>query len=196
MIILACVAVALCTVRLTGGRLSRLALLRWRRPWLLLVALGAQVLIVEVPGVPQGPAAVVHVLTYVAAAAFVWGNRQVAGLWLLASGAACNAVTIAANGGTLPSSASALATAGISPGEGFENSGQLAHPVLPWLGDVFAIPSSLPLANVFSVGDVLIVAGAAWVIHVGARARPAARSDRVQAMHRRDARDAAAPGVT
>jgi len=37
--------------------------------------------------------------------------------------------------------------------------------VLPWLGDIFAWPAPMPLANTFSVGDILIVLGvfvAAW----------------------------------
>ncbi len=35
---------------------------------------------------------------------------------------------------------------------------------LPFLGDVFALPRPIPLANVFSVGDVLIGVGAAWCV--------------------------------
>ena len=35
------------------------------------------------------------------------------------------------------------------------NSGVLAAPRLAFLGDVFAIPAGWPLANVFSIGDVL-----------------------------------------
>jgi hypothetical protein len=41
----------------------------------------------------------------------------------------------------------------------------VADAVLPWLGDVFAWPAPLPLANTFSVGDLVIVLGvvvAAW----------------------------------
>jgi len=33
---------------------------------------------------------------------------------------------------------------------------------VPWLCDIFALPSWVPLATVFSVGDVLIAIGAAW----------------------------------
>jgi multisubunit Na+/H+ antiporter MnhE subunit len=40
----------------------------------------------------------------------------------------------------------------------------VAHPVLEPLTDVFALPAWVPLANVFSVGDVLIGAGIALVI--------------------------------
>ena len=35
---------------------------------------------------------------------------------------------------------------------------------LPWLGDVFVLPRPIPLANVFSVGDVLIALGIAWCV--------------------------------
>lgn len=169
MLILVCVLLALLAVPLTGGRLTRLAALRWRARWLLPLALGAQVVVIEVPGLPRGPSAAVHVLTYAVAGAFVVLNRRVPGLWLLALGAACNGVTIALNGGTLPSTARAMAAAGLPRESGFVNSGLVHHPVLGWLGDVFAVPAWLPLDNVFSVGDVLIVAGAAWVLHAGAR---------------------------
>ena len=33
------------------------------------------------------------------------------------------------------------------------------HTHLAWLGDIFAIPSVVPLANAVSIGDVLIVLG-------------------------------------
>jgi len=169
-LVLACVIVALCTTRLSGGRLRHLALLRWRHAWLLPLALVAQVVVIELPGVSRGPSVVVHVLSYVVAGAFLWLNRRVRGLWLLGLGAASNGVTIALNRGTLPASPSALASVGIEPADGFANSGPLAHPVLPWLGDVFATPGWLPLANVFSIGDVLIALGATWLVHAGARA--------------------------
>jgi Family of unknown function (DUF5317) len=171
-LVIVCLLLAVLAVPLTGGRLSRLAALRWRRGWLLLLALAVQVVIVEVPGLPVGASAAVHVATYAAAGTFVWLNRHVAGLCVLAAGAACNGVTIALNGGTLPSTRSAMSTAGITPDPGFVNSGPVAHPVLLWLGDVFAVPAGLPLANVFSVGDVIIVVGAAWVVHRAARRPP------------------------
>ncbi len=45
---------------------------------------------------------------------------------------------------------------------GFRNSAAVAHPRLAFLGDVFAVPASWPLSNVFSVGDLLIAVGLAW----------------------------------
>jgi len=47
----------------------------------------------------------------------------------------------------------------------FVNSGVLPDPHLPWLGDVFWIPAGWPLANVFSIGDLLIMLGAGWGAH-------------------------------
>ena len=108
-------------------------------------------------------------LTYVVAAAFVVVNRHVAGLWLLALGGAANGVTIALNHGTLPADPHALEVAGISSRGRFVNSGVLEHPVLGWLGDVFAVPQGVPLANVFSAGDVLVVAGAVWLLLAASR---------------------------
>jgi Family of unknown function (DUF5317) len=111
----------------------------------------------------------VHVLTYAVAAVFVVVNRHVAGLWLLALGGAANGVTIALNHGTLPADPHALEVAGISSGGRFVNSGVVQHPVLGWLGDVFAVPQGVPFANVFSAGDVLIVAGAVWLLIAASR---------------------------
>jgi MFS family permease len=73
-----------------------------------------------------------------------------------------NTIAIAANGGRMPVSESAAAAAGIEAGD----SGNVAVGAdrLHYLGDVFALPSGAPLANVFSVGDLLIAAGAAGLI--------------------------------
>ncbi|PKQ17758.1 MAG: hypothetical protein CVT68_06865 [Actinobacteria bacterium HGW-Actinobacteria-8] len=167
-----------------------LLLHRWKWPWLVWVALLVQsvVLNVTLPGVF---APVMHVLTYVAALGFAWMNRHAAGVWIVATGAFANGVTIALNGGTLPASAAAAQAAGITQGTEFANSAVLDHPVLPWLGDIFAWPAPLPLANTFSVGDVLIVLGvwvAAWS---GTRRFGAGRAPTVE----RDLPEGTAPKV-
>lgn len=166
MLLLVGVLLVLASVPLSGGDLRRLATVPFRWNGLLPLAVVLQVLFLGVfPQLPRPVTAGVHLLTYVLAAAFVWGNRRRAGLPLLALGALSNGVTIALNGGTLPASAQALETAGrTAETDGFTNSGVLADPVLPWLGDVFAVPASVPFANVFSVGDVVILLGAAWFV--------------------------------
>jgi hypothetical protein len=47
----------------------------------------------------------------------------------------------------------------------FANSTAVAHPHLSFLGDVFAVPASWPVSNVFSVGDVILVAAALLALH-------------------------------
>ncbi len=141
-----------------------LLLHRWRFPLLIWAALALQVVAVEVP-MPRALAATLHIFTYVVALGFLWVNRRAAGVWVVAAGAFSNGLTIALNGGVLPARAGAVASAGIDPDLAFANSAVLEHPVLPWLGDVFAWPAPLPLANVFSLGDIVIVVGvfvAAW----------------------------------
>jgi Family of unknown function (DUF5317) len=53
----------------------------------------------------------------------------------------------------------------------FVNSRALPHARLQFLGDIFAIPRSWPLHNVFSIGDVLIVIGAFVLLHSLCRSR-------------------------
>jgi hypothetical protein len=145
---------------LLGGDLRRFGTIRLRAVWLPVAALLAQIVIIEI--LPDGsrPLLVaIHLATYVLAGVFIWINRSVPGLVAVGAGALLNGVTIALNDGTLPASAAAERMAGIEQSSGFVNSGTLAHPVLPWLGDMFAWPQPLPLANVFSVGDLFIVVG-------------------------------------
>ncbi|WP_156160599.1 DUF5317 family protein [Demequina soli] len=145
-----------------------LLLRRWRLPVLIWGALLAQIIIIDVP-LPEALAPVLHLATYAAALAFLWLNRAVRGVLVVAAGAISNGVTIALNGGVLPASAAATAAAGIDPEHAFANTAVMDHPVLPWLGDVFAWPEPLPLANTFSIGDLLIVVGVALVAWSGTR---------------------------
>lgn len=157
-------------VPLTGGSFRPLGQLTIRAWWLLPLALGLQVLVISVfPDLPSGLDAAGHVLSYALAGGFLWLNRSIRGVPLLALGAASNAVTIAVNGGTLPASRWAVRTAGLDTGDGFANSAVLEHPHLLWLGDVFAVPKGWPLANVFSIGDVLILAGVAVFVLANSR---------------------------
>lgn len=161
------VAAMLC-VRLAGGRFFILAEVRLRAVWLVISALLLQIVTISVLVHPaQALAASLHLLSYALAAAFLWINRGLRGVPLIAAGAALNALAIAANDGTMPASASALQTAGISvDGVHFANSTSVIGPRLALLGDVFALPRSLgPLANVFSVGDVVLTMGAVWFLH-------------------------------
>jgi hypothetical protein len=172
-LVLVASVVAVLSAALFGGRLSRLFEVRLRASWLPVAALLLQVVILQV--LEDGPRPLlvtIHVATYAMAAAFIWLNRRLPGLWVVAAGAACNGITIALNHGTLPARAAALEAADIHKDPAaFLNSGTVAHPVLGFLGDVFAWPAPLPFANVFSVGDVLIVLGAGYGAHRITRSR-------------------------
>jgi Family of unknown function (DUF5317) len=169
------VALAGALVPIASGRLSALLDLRFRSLWLLATAVALQVAAFAIPGYADAWRIRAHVASFPVGLAFVWANRTIPGLWVIAVGAVLNGIAIAANGGVMPASASAVRTAGLEAPSGFVNSDVLADPNLLFLGDVFAIPASWPFANVFSVGDVLIAVGAAYSIHAtcGSRLVPA-----------------------
>jgi len=153
-------------VPLLGGRLSALADVRVRLVWVLFVALALQVVSLYLPGLPRGARVALGVFSYPVAGVFVAANRRLPGVALAALGAALNLLAILANGGVMPASRSALATAGLPLDvPGYRNSTAVADPRLAFLGDVFAIPASWPFSNVFSVGDVLLALGAVWGLH-------------------------------
>jgi hypothetical protein len=167
----------LATVPLARGKLSALADLRFRAPWLAIAGIVAQILIISI--VPEGSAwlhHVVHLVSYGLIAGFVWVNRDVPYVWLAAIGGGLNLIAIAANGGVMPADPDALAAAGIQQQAGdFANSTAVAHPHLAFLGDVFAVPSSLPVSNVYSVGDVILVVAALLALHCVCGSRLALR---------------------
>ena len=158
---------AAASVLIAGGDLRRLSRLEFRCVPLLLLALAVQIVIISV--VPQGNEGIkeaVHIGSYLMVFVFLALNIRVPGMWLVSLGAFLNFLAIAANGGVMPADADAERRAGISRDEGaFENSQVLENPRLLFLGDRFALPESWPVSNVFSVGDVLIVLGAALGMH-------------------------------
>ncbi len=169
MIVVVATLCGVASVKLVGGRLRALAGLELYRVSLIWIALITQTLVVEVLGsVIAAPIArSVHVAGYALAFGFLWLNRRVPGVPLIALGAGCNVAAIVANEGVMPASAGAWSRAGlaVADGAGFENSSVLDDAHLLVLGDVFAIPQGWPLANVFSIGDVLIVVGATYLAH-------------------------------
>lgn len=155
------------SVPLTGGRLGRLSELEFSKPGIAFAALALQIVVIEI--VPGGNRTIiegVHIVSYALLAWFVVLNLRLPGLAIVAAGGALNGIAIAANGGVMPARPEAVRVAGLEtvPGE-FVNSGVVRDPVVPWLGDVFAVPHGVPLANVFSVGDVLLLVGAAILLH-------------------------------
>ena len=150
----------------TGGSLARLGDLRFR--WAPLIALGmlGQVLLFSTSlGAALGDAApAAYVISNAVVLVAVLRNLAIPGLTLVFIGGAANLITIVANGGYMPVSPEAVAAMGRLPKEGYSNSRLLDSVVLGPLTDIFAMPTWIPLANVFSVGDALIGIGAAIAV--------------------------------
>ena len=183
MILLAALILCIATVPLAGGRIVRLSNIHFRRPAAGLSALVLQYTIMR--AFPEGDPllhGVLHLVSYALMFYFLAANLSLPGLWLIGLGGAFNALAIAANNGVMPALPSALATAGIVqvPGE-FANSAAVTDPELWFLGDVFALPAGAPMANVFSIGDILLLAGAFVMLHRVSRSRVAPYIERLAA---------------
>src|SRR4051794_8553423 len=168
------IAIALGLV--TGGRYEALSRLRFRWAGLAVGGLLVQIALFTATGDelagPLGPA--IYVASTAAVLVAVLRNVRMPGMVLVALGALSNLVAITANGGAMPADPSALVAAGLDGAGTHTNSVVLADPGVRILTDVFAVPAWLPLANVFSVGDVLIGVGIAIVIVVTMRQGPTA----------------------
>ena len=166
MFILYAVLAGLVVGVMSGGNPTRLGDLRIK--WGVLIALGmlGQVLLFSTPiGNQLGDAAA---LVYIASNVIVLGavaaNLAIPGLLAVLAGGASNMIAIVANGGYMPVSPDALAAMGRLPKEGYSNSVPRTDVVLGPLTDIFTMPAWVPMANVFSVGDILIGVGAAIAI--------------------------------
>ena len=173
MFILYAIPIGILAGYLLGGRLDRLGTLRLRWVPLALSGLAIQVVLAAEPlGTwPAGVVPAIYQASTLLVLVAVLRNLAVPGVAVIALGAACNLVAIVANGGWMPADPEALASVGILP-SGPTNSIVVGDPALRPLTDVFATPAWLPLANVFSIGDVLIGIGVAATIALAMR-RPA-----------------------
>ena len=174
MILAAAFALCLLTVPLFRGRLSRLATIRIRRQWTVLAALAIQVVIISIipDNLPSGVGPGLHLASYGLTLWFIAANRRIPGMVVLTLGGLANLVAIGANGGVMPASRAALEVAGRAPAPGeFINSEVQDDPHLLILGDIMALPEGVPFANVFSIGDVLLVVGGTIVAHRAAGSR-------------------------
>jgi Family of unknown function (DUF5317) len=174
MFILYAVPIGVVLGYLIGGRLDRLGTMRFEWAWLAIVGLVVQVLLFSplltaVADAEVGAA--VYVVSTAAVLVAVLRNISVPGMPLVWLGAASNLAAVIANGGIMPTTDAALTTAGLEPVTGLSNSAVVANPALGPLTDIFALPAWFPLANVFSIGDVLIGVGIVIVIVFGMRSR-------------------------
>lgn len=166
-IVLVVIVVAL----LRGGSLRNLVTLELRWLPLVLGSLGLQLLIFTPfraePLIPFATAPL-YVLSMAMLVVWVVLNRRIPGIVLIAAGVLMNLAAIAANGGYMPVAPEAARYAGRAANYATDglpianNSLAIAENVRLWiLTDIFPIPAGIPLANVFSLGDVLLTTGIA-----------------------------------
>ena len=166
MFILYAVVAGLLIGVVTGGSLSRLGDLRFRWAPLIAIGMAVQLLLFSSPlGNTLGPAApAVYIASNALVLVAVASNLAIPGFVLVCLGGHSNLVAIVANGGYMPVSHDALVAIGRGARDGYSNNIQ-SEQVLLWpLTDLFAMPAWVPMANIFSVGDVLIGIGAAIAV--------------------------------
>jgi hypothetical protein len=105
--------------------------------------------------------------------------------WAVAAlGVGLNLLVVVANGGHMPQSQAARVAAGVSTetvaGLSARPGWRNVAPITPqtrlvWLGDVFPQPTWQPSHNVMSVGDLLLAAGLAGAVYLGAAPRRTGR---------------------
>lgn len=174
MILVVAVLAGIVVAMARGGRLERLAGLPLRLGWLAMLCLLAQAYVVFSPVEllePDRPQHAALMLgSYVALGLVVWANRRITGVSIIGLGLLLNLAVMAANGGFMPVSREAVLTAGIRPAEELPvEGGRLSRSkdvLLPientrlwFLSDVIVAPS-MPIAKVYSVGDLIVGLGA------------------------------------
>jgi uncharacterized protein DUF5317 len=154
--------VGLLIAPLLGGRWSTLADVRLRFVVAFYAAIGLQVVAFPASALPWHTSDRVAVIlwlgSYAVFALAAGANLRTPGMALVVAGMCSNLLAILGNGGHMPALPSALRAAGLHF-ETSRNSAVAAAPHFAWLVDRWALPSWVPLGNVFSVGDVLIAAG-------------------------------------
>jgi hypothetical protein len=152
-----------------------------RVPWLVIFAFLPQLFSFFLPAtrmlIPASWVSAGLLVSQVLLLVFCWFNRHLSGIWLLAIGLTLNFLVIAANHGFMPISPQ---TAGrlypqdvvqtIPLGSRFGYGKDIllmpADTHLVWLSDRFLPPEGFPYQAAFSLGDVVIAAGAFWLTAV------------------------------
>ena len=160
-------------------RARTLTVLNLRYIWLVLLAFLPQWVAFQLPATRQAlPVYLVAaglVSSQLLLFIFAWLNRRRPGVWLLGLGLVLNLAVIGLNGGLMPVSPETVAhlVPNAPPGawQVGERLGWTKDIVLPvvdthlwWLSDRFTLPGWVPYKVAFSPGDVLISAGAFWLL--------------------------------
>ncbi len=178
MILVLALFLALLAAVLTGGKLRRLANLPLHAAWLALLGFGLQIYIIYEPETTARGWLSIHTLalifSYLLLLAFVWLNRRLPGMPIIALGLLMNLTVMLANGGYMPISPEAVQRVGheyelqsTEPGARLKYTKDILLPReqtrLWFLSDVFVIPPPFPIPTVFSPGDAVLALGV-WLL--------------------------------
>ncbi len=165
----------------SGGKLSRLAQIRFRYGYLIIGAFVLQVLIFS-GFLPEPPASHIvvpflHILSNLVLVGAIAANWGITGMRVVALGLMLNLVAIAANGGYMPVSGEVLQREGRDAElQELRETGHVSkatlittQTLLPFLGDIFALDLPPIQGRVFSAGDIFISLGAFVLIFAGMR---------------------------
>ena len=178
MLFLLAILIGMAVGALRRGRLSNLPSLRLCRVWILLLALLIQVLIFPLfTSQPLFPYAIapLHLISYALVLVWIAMNLRTRAMWMVGAGGALNFLVLSVNGGYMPVSLDAMVQAGHArTASHLAEAGVYANVIpmggetrLNFLGDILAMPDWVPLAGVFSLGDIVIAAGIVWLIAKG-----------------------------
>lgn len=179
------VLAAVVAARLRGGTLRNLAALDLRFPALAIAGFAIQVVVYVLfrsASALQPYAPALFVLSLVILSAWCGLNWHIPGMVIMMVGLLLNTAAIVANGGYMPSWGDAARFAGhlgperlVTPeyDRRWVITDDPATPLL-FLGDYLALPAWMPLASVWSIGDVLLVVGVCVLCWRAMRAAPPA----------------------
>jgi len=159
----ATILIAVILVSTTKGDFHQLGALQFRALWLLLIALGVQVVLefVDFPADRIDDLGLAILLaSYVLIFVFCYVNRRTSGMLIIGLGVAINVLAIALNGG-MPTKDDVRERAGrevhVPIERTVKHKPRERDDVLPFLGDVITAPG-VPNQQ-FSVGDIVIGLG-------------------------------------
>ena len=167
---LSIIALAVLAGYLAGGRLTRFTQLQLR--WWALAPIAFALQGAPLPDGEGGIDLAIRMLvfgtSYALVVAFAIKNLRIAGVPVIVLGLLLNGLVVTVNGG-MPVSESALRSSGesetltaLSDDRAAKHHLMTDETLLPFLGDVVAIPS--PIGQVISIGDVFVYAGLTWLI--------------------------------
>jgi len=148
---------------LVGGRITNLARIRFRWPWLLVLAVLVREAVLLTPLNRVEGAQYTYLVTLAAIVAWtIWNLNRLPAIWLITAGSALNMIVIAANRGRMPVAPEIAGTL-LRRGTIGQYTVMGSGTNLNFLGDWITL---YPVPEAYSLGDVLIAIGIAVAVFI------------------------------